>query len=67
MVYFVQGQSYTIEERQKLGILGLLPAAYKNPEQEIARCKANLDRLKEPLDKYIYLAHLQVSFQVLDR
>lgn len=43
-----------------MGILGLLPAAVKTDEEEIARCKANLDRLTDVLDKYIYLANLQV-------
>lgn len=55
-----QGLNYTIEERQKLRILGLLPAAVKTVQEEIERCKANLDRLSDNLDKYIYLAHLQV-------
>lgn len=50
-------------ERQRLGILGLLPAAVKTDEEEIARCKANIDRLTDVLDKYIYLAHLQVKNQ----
>lgn len=49
-------------ERQRLGILGLLPAAVRTDEEEIARCKANLDRLTDDLDKYIYLAHLQVKY-----
>lgn len=61
----LQGLSYSIEERQKLGILGLVPPAVRTPEQELARCKANLDRLKDPLDKYIYLASLQVGFILL--
>ncbi|KAK7602678.1 hypothetical protein V9T40_006652 [Parthenolecanium corni] len=55
----IQGPTYSVVERQRLGILGLLPAAVRTDEEEIARCKANLDRLTDDLDKYIYLAHLQ--------
>lgn len=56
-----QGLNYTIEERQKLSVLGLLPAAVKTVEEELARCRANLSRLTNDLDKYVYLANLQVS------
>lgn len=60
-----KGLNYTIEERQKLRILGLLPAAVKTVHEEIERCKANLDRLSDNLDKYIYLAHLQEANEKL--
>lgn len=57
----LQGLAYTIDERQKLGVLGLIAPAVKTQEQQLEQCKANLSRIKEPLDKYVYLSHLQVS------
>lgn len=52
--------AFTIEERQTLGIHGLLPAAVKTQEEQLELCRLNLDRYTDELSKYIYLIGLLV-------
>jgi len=54
-----KGMSFTLEERQRLGIHGLLPPRFKSQEQQVELCKKNLARYQENLNKYIYLMGLQ--------
>lgn len=56
-----QGLAFTLEERQALGIHGLLPPRVKTQEEQVKHCKMCLDRLTDSLDKYIYLAGLMVN------
>ncbi|XP_015110034.1 NADP-dependent malic enzyme isoform X2 [Diachasma alloeum] len=53
-----KGMAFTIEERQTLGIHGLLPAAVKTQEEQLELCRLNLDRYTDDLSKYIYLTGL---------
>ncbi|XP_054726348.1 NADP-dependent malic enzyme-like isoform X2 [Anastrepha obliqua] len=53
-----KGLSFTVEERQLLGIQGLLPAVVKTDEEQVEHALILLDRLEHDLDKYIYLAGL---------
>lgn len=53
--------AFTFEERQALGIHGLLPPRVKSQEEQIDHCKMCLDRLDDNLNKYIYLMGLLVS------
>lgn len=55
-----QGMAFTIEERQMLGIHGLLPAAVKTQEEQLELCRLNLERYTDDLSKYIYLIGLLV-------
>ena len=55
----LQGQAFTIKERQLLGIHGLLPPSVLTQDQQVFVCMENFYRFKEPLDKYIYLMGLQ--------
>lgn len=57
--YRFQGLSFSIEERQALGIHGLLPAAVKSQEEQVELCKLNVQRYDQDLNKYIYLMGLQ--------
>lgn len=52
--------AFSIEERQTLGIHGLLPAAVKTQEEQLELCRLNLDRYTDDLSKYIYLTSLLV-------
>ena len=52
--------AFTLEERQRLGIHGLLPPRFKTQEQQVALCIRNVARYDENLNKYIYLMGLQV-------
>lgn len=53
-----KGMAFTIEERQTLGIHGLLPARVKSQEEQVQLCKLSIDRYEDPLNKYIYLMGL---------
>jgi len=54
-----KGMAFTLQERQMLGIHGLIPPRFKTQEEQVHLCKLNLDRYQEDLNKYIYLAGLQ--------
>lgn len=56
-----QGMAFSIEERQTLGIHGLLPARVKTQEEQVYMCKLSIDRYEDPLNKYMYLMGLLVS------
>lgn len=64
--YCPQGLAFTIEERQTLGIHGLLPARVKSQEEQVQLCKLSIERYEDPLNKYIYLMSLLVSFDLLN-
>ncbi|XP_063989666.1 NADP-dependent malic enzyme isoform X2 [Diachasmimorpha longicaudata] len=53
-----KGMAFSLEERQTLGIHGLLPAAVKTQEEQLELCRLNLDRYTDDLSKYIYLTGL---------
>ncbi|XP_024937546.1 NADP-dependent malic enzyme isoform X6 [Cephus cinctus] len=53
-----KGMAFTIEERQTLGIHGLLPAAVKTQDEQLELCRLNLERYTDDLSKYIYLTGL---------
>lgn len=57
--------AFTIEERQTLGIHGLLPARVKTQDEQVQMCKLSIDRYEDPLNKYIYLMGLLVSIIIL--
>lgn len=52
--------AFTIEERQMLGVHGLLPAAVKTQDEQLELCRLNLERYTDDLSKYIYLIGLLV-------
>lgn len=56
--------AFTLEERQTLGIHGLLPAAVKSQEEQLELCRLNLDRYENDLSKYIYLIGLLVRILI---
>ncbi|XP_050455916.1 NADP-dependent malic enzyme isoform X3 [Cataglyphis hispanica] len=53
-----KGMAFTIEERQVLGIHGLLPVAVKTQDEQVELCRLNLERYTDDLSKYIYLIGL---------
>lgn len=53
-----KGMAFTLEERQKLGIHGMLPPRFETQEDQAELSMANIRRCKEDLDKYVYLASL---------
>ncbi|XP_032516132.2 NADP-dependent malic enzyme-like isoform X1 [Danaus plexippus] len=53
-----KGMAFSIEERQAMGIHGLLPPRVKTQEEQVQLCKLSIDRYEDPLNKYIYLMGL---------
>lgn len=58
---FFQEMAFSIEERQSLGIHGLLPPRVKTQDEQVKHALANIERFSDDLNKYIYLMGLQVS------
>ena len=53
-----KGLSFSIEERQTLGLHGLLPPRVKDQEEMAEHALRNLRRFEDPLNKYSYMADL---------
>jgi malate dehydrogenase (oxaloacetate-decarboxylating)(NADP+) len=60
-----KGTAFTLEERDALGLHGLLPPRICTMEEQIVRVMENLRRKESPLEKYIFLAALQGRNQTL--
>lgn len=53
-----KGLAFTVEERQSLGVHGLLPPSVQTLEHQEQIVLANIKRLATDLDRYVYLMHL---------
>jgi malate dehydrogenase (oxaloacetate-decarboxylating)(NADP+) len=56
---FNKGSAFTKEEREVLGIQGLLPANVHSIDEQLVRSLGNVRRKSTDLDRYIFLAGLQ--------
>jgi malate dehydrogenase (oxaloacetate-decarboxylating) len=56
---YTKGSAFSRDEREALGLLGLLPHAASSMEEQERRICDNIARKREPLEKYIGLAALQ--------
>ncbi len=54
-----RGSAFTLEERERLGLAGLLPAQVETIDTQVARVLARVRALPTALDKYVRLAALQ--------
>jgi malate dehydrogenase (oxaloacetate-decarboxylating)(NADP+) len=54
-----KGTAFTEEERDALGLRGLLPPRVFSLDEQLVRAYANFHRQPEPLDKYVFLTLLQ--------
>ena len=50
--------AFSLEERQTLGIHGLLPARIKTLDEQAENCMRNLRRFQDPLNQYMYMVDL---------
>ncbi|CAH1407917.1 unnamed protein product [Nezara viridula] len=61
----LSGLAFTFEERQQLGIHGLLPPVVKSQEEQLKGVRAIFDQIQDPLEKYIYVMDLSSRHQQL--
>jgi malate dehydrogenase (oxaloacetate-decarboxylating) len=54
-----KGTAFTVDERRRLGLLGLLPTAVKTLAQQVEHCWHEFSTRRDDLDKHIYLRALQ--------
>ncbi|CAH8619209.1 unnamed protein product [Heterobilharzia americana] len=54
-----RGTAFTLNERQLLGIHGLLPPSVLTMDQQVLKMLANLKNINDNLQRYIYLTSLQ--------
>lgn len=53
------GTAFSIAERERLSIRGLVPPRCQEMEKQLLRIKRNLDALDTPLAKFVFLSALQ--------
>ncbi|HUI21414.1 MAG TPA: NAD-dependent malic enzyme [Methylocella sp.] len=53
-----KGTAFTVEERRKYGLEGLLPHAVENLDRQLERVMQHLDAKQNDLERYIYLIGL---------
>jgi malate dehydrogenase (oxaloacetate-decarboxylating)(NADP+) len=54
-----KGTAFTTEERERLGLVGLMPDAEETSETQLQRIRLHLEQKPSALEKYIYLSELQ--------
>lgn len=60
-----KGTAFTLEEREELGLCGLLPSRVSTMEQQLERCYQQFQRRGTNLEKYVFLRELQENQEVL--
>ena len=53
-----KGTAFTDQEREALGLQGLLPDGVASPEAQVLRVRRQLQQCTTDLDKYVYLNEL---------
>lgn len=56
---YQRGLAYSEEERKRMGLLGLLPAALQDQELQVRGVMNFIENCQDELSKYVYLRHLK--------
>lgn len=60
-----KGSAFTQDEREKYGLLGMLPEAVETIETQTIRIHEQLDNFSKPINQYIYLMQLLENNETL--
>jgi malate dehydrogenase (oxaloacetate-decarboxylating)(NADP+) len=60
-----KGSAFSLQERRRVGLLGLLPARVETIEQQVMRVLENVRSKPTPIEKYAFLCTLQDSNETL--
>jgi malate dehydrogenase (oxaloacetate-decarboxylating)(NADP+) len=60
-----KGTAFSLEERERLEVTGLLPARAETIGEQVARVLANLRAKPSPIEKFVYLAALRDDNETL--
>jgi malate dehydrogenase (oxaloacetate-decarboxylating)(NADP+) len=60
-----KGTAFTLDERERLGLTGLLPARAETIDEQVGRVLANLRAKPSPIEKFVYLAALRDANETL--
>jgi malate dehydrogenase (oxaloacetate-decarboxylating)(NADP+) len=60
-----KGTAFTLEERKKYGLEGLLPDAVESLETQMLRVNEQLNQIELPINQYIYLTQLLETNETL--
>lgn len=62
-----KGTAFSMDERERLGIRGLVPPRTQEMAKQLLRVKHNLDQCKTPLEKFVFMTALQVRQPAIAR
>src|ERR1700753_2813642 len=60
-----KGSAFTEEERQTLGLHGLVPESVETIEEQTARASAQYSQLQSDIEKHVFLRNLQDTNETL--
>lgn len=62
---FNKGTAFTLEERERFGLQGLLPEAVETIDTQIMRVQEQLENFEKPINKYVFLMQLLENNETL--
>lgn len=63
--FYNKGLSFTVEERKKYGLEGLLPGKYETIDEQVSRLWNAINKIDSDIDKYTFLENIRSSSLIL--